>query len=166
MDTNQQAPVVPWAHLPGCMWCLALVRGSFCFRCSPWCLSGCAAGPGNALITATTTCPGWRGPPQGYCAAVLGGGPATPLGAWASGLWPVDDTPKDNSRLEKVLLKAAGQAHAATGIPWSISGHAWGHAGVPHSLCPSSTICFHPLFHMHLPKTLEAAILSGEALGK
>lgn len=65
---------MPWAHLPGCMWCLVLVRGSFCFRCSPWCLSGCAAGPGNALITATTTCPGWRGPPQGYCAAVLGGG--------------------------------------------------------------------------------------------
>lgn len=72
MDTNQQAPVLPWARLPGCMWCLELVRGSFCFRCSPWCLSGRSAGPGNAPITATTTRPGWRGPAQGYCAAVLG----------------------------------------------------------------------------------------------
>lgn len=103
--------------------------------------------------------------PAGASAGLLRCSPgqaATPLGAWARELRPVDDTSKDNSRMEKVLLKAAGQAHAATG--WSINGCAWGRTGVPHSSCPSPTICFHPLFHM--PGTLEAAILSEEASGK
>lgn len=91
MDTNQWAPVLPWAHFTGCMRCLKLVRGSFCFRCSPWCLSGHSSGPGNALITAMTTCPGWQGPAWGYCCP---GKAAAPLRAWADGLWPVDDTPR------------------------------------------------------------------------
>lgn len=161
MDTDQQALVLPRARLPGCMRCL--VRNGFCFQCSPWCLSGCSAGPGNALITAMTTCPGWRGASTGLLRS-WGGWNSN--GTWVHGLWPVDDTSKDNSRLEKVHLKVSGQAHAAAGTPWSISGCAWGHAGAPHSLCQSPTSCFHPLFHMHVPKTLEATILSEEALGK
>lgn len=44
--------------------------------------------------------------------------------------------------------------------------HQWLRSGVPQSSCPLPTTCLHPLFHVHLPRTLEAALLSEEALGK